>query len=106
MSGEPGEPWVQFGPQLEQQFGVQSERQSRLPPRLVGYCVICGYGFECASLLYFKGEVILRLVFDGVKTVTKLRPALSYWEGGGRSTMLVETSVIGAKPFSKGRMPQ
>ena len=106
MSGEPGEPWVQFGPQLEQQFGVQSERQSRFPPRLVGYCVICGYGFECASLLYFKGEVILRLVYDGVKTVIELRPALSYGEGGGRSTMWVETRVIGAKPFSKGRMPR
>jgi len=37
MSGEPGEPWLQFGPQLEQQFGVQSERQHRLPPRLVGF---------------------------------------------------------------------
>lgn len=40
------------------------------------------YGFECVSLLYFKGEVILRLVSDGVKTVTNLRPALSYWEAG------------------------
>ena len=54
-------------------------------------------------MLYFKGEVILRLVFDGVKTVTKLCPALSYWEGGGRSTMWVTTRVIGAKPFSKGK---
>lgn len=40
------------------------------------------YGFECVSLLCFKGEVILRLVSDGVKTVTNLRPALSYWEAG------------------------
>ena len=47
------------------------------------------YGFECVSLLYFKGEVILRLVSDGVKTVTNLRPALSYWEAGGKSTMWV-----------------
>lgn len=84
MSGEPGEPWVQFGPQLEQQFGVQSEREHRLPPRLVGYCVICGYGFECASLLYFKGEVILRLVFDGVKTVKELRPAPRIGKAEGR----------------------
>ena len=51
-------------------------------PVLVGYYVIRGYGFECVSLLYFKGEVILRLVSDGVKTVTNLRPALSYWEAG------------------------
>lgn len=36
-----------------------------------------------------KGEVILRLVSDGVKTVTNLRPALSYWEAGGESTMWV-----------------
>ena len=50
-------------------------------------------------MLYFKGEVILRLVYDGVKTVIELRPALSYGEGGGRSTMWVETRVIGAKPF-------
>lgn len=50
---------------------------------------LTGYGFECVSLLYFKGEVILRLVSDGVKTVTNLRPALSYWEAGGKSTMWV-----------------
>lgn len=106
MGVQSREPWVQFGPQLEQQHRVESECERRVPPRLVGYFVILGYGLECESLLYFKGEVILRLVFDGVKTVTKLCPALSYWEGGGRSTMLVETSVIGAKPFSKGRMPQ
>ena len=68
---------------------VQSERELRFPPRLVGYYVIRGYGFECVSLLYFKGEVILRLVSDGVKTVTNLRPALSYWEAGGKSTMWV-----------------
>lgn len=79
---EPREPWVQFGPQLELERLVQSEREPRFPPRLVGYYVIRGYGFECVSLLYFKGEVILRLVSDGVKTVTNLRPALSYWEAG------------------------
>ena len=64
------------------------------------------YGFECVSLLYFKGEVILRLVSDGVKTVTSARPALSYWEAGGESAMWVKTRVIGAKPFPKERMPQ
>ena len=79
---EPREPWVQFGPQLELQLVRQSEREPRFPPRLVGYYVIRGYGFECVSLLYFKGEVILRLVSDGVKTVTSARPALSYWEAG------------------------
>ena len=63
--------------------------------------VIRGYGFECVSLLYFKGEVILRLVSDGVKTVTSARPALSYWEAGGESAMWVKTRVIGAKPFLK-----
>ena len=68
---------------------VPSVRELRFPPRLVGYYVIRGYGFECVSLLYFKGEVILRLVSDGVKTVTNLRPALSYWEAGGKSTMWV-----------------
>ena len=90
---------VFFGPQLEQQQCNESERQRRFSPRLVGYCVILGYGLECASLLYFKGEVILRHVFDGVKTVKELRLALSYGEGGGTSTMWVETRVIGAKPF-------
>ena len=65
---------VSLGPQLEQQQCNESERDCRFSPRLVGYCVILGYGLECASLLYFKGEVILRLVFDGVKTVTKPRP--------------------------------
>lgn len=98
---EPREPWVQFGPQLEQQLVRQSERERRFPPRLVGYYVIRGYGFECVSLLYFKGEVILRLVSDGVKTVTSARPALSYWEAGGESAMWVKTRVIGAKPFLK-----
>ena len=106
MSGEPGEPWVQFGPQLEQQFRVESERQPRFPPRLVGYCVRPGHGSAGESLLYFKGEVILRHVFDGVKTVKELRPALSYGEGGGTSTMWVETRVIGAKPFYTERMPR
>ena len=101
MGGGPGEPWVLFGPLLEQLFGVRSGRRSRLPPRLVGYCVILGYGLECASLLYFKGEVILRHVFDGVKTVKELRPALSYGEGGGTSTMWVETRVIRAKSSRK-----
>ena len=57
-------------------------------------------------MLYFKGEVILHLVYDGVKTVIELRPALSYGEGGGRSTMWVETRVIGAKPFYTERMPR
>ena len=36
--------------------------EPRFPPRLVGYYVICGHGFRCVSLLYFKGEVILRHV--------------------------------------------
>ena len=83
------EPWVQLGPQLELQQCYEPERERRFPPRLVGYYVIRGYGFECVSLLYFKGEVILRLVSDGVKTVTNLRLALSYWEAGGESTMWV-----------------
>ena len=90
---------VSFGPQLQQQQCNESERGLGFSPRLVGYCVILGYGLECASLLYFKGEVILRYVFDGVKTVKELRPALSYGEGGGTSTMWVTTRVIGAKPF-------
>lgn len=63
LSGvEPCDSRVQFGPQLEQQqcYELQSER--RFPPRLVGYYVICGHGFRCVSLLYFKGEVILRHV--------------------------------------------
>lgn len=90
---------VSLGPQLEQQQCNESERECRFSPRLVGFCVILGYGLECASLLYFKGEVILRLVFDGVKTVKELRPALSYWEGGGTSTMWAEARVCSAKPF-------
>lgn len=63
LSGvEPCEPWVQFGPQLEQQQCYELQLERRFPPRLVGYYVICGYGFRCVSLLYFKGEVILRHV--------------------------------------------
>ena len=70
-------------------WNTSSNRNANYGFRLVGYYVIRGYGFECVSLLYFKGEVILRLVSDGVKTVTNLRPALSYWEAGGKSTMWV-----------------
>ena len=70
---------VSLGPQLEQQQCNESDRERRFSPRLVGYCVILGYGLECASLLYFKGEVILRYVFDGVKTVKELRPLV--WGG-------------------------
>ena len=34
---EPCEPWVQLGPQLELEQLVQSEREPRFPPRLVGF---------------------------------------------------------------------
>ena len=101
MGVQSREPWVQFGPQLEQQFRVESEREPRFPPRLVGYFVILGYGLECESLLYFKGEVVLRLVFDSVKIVTARPLALSYWEGEEMSTMWVETRVIRAKSGRK-----
>lgn len=93
--------WVQFGPQLEQQHRVKSECERRFSPRLVGYFVAPGYGSERESLLYFKGEIVLRLVFDSVKIVTPRRPALSYWEGEEASTMWVETRVIRAKSSRK-----
>lgn len=35
-----------------------------------------------SSITGEPAKVILRLVSDGVKTVTNLRPALSYWEAG------------------------
>ena len=53
---------VQFGPPLAQQLCYELQPERRFPPRLVGYYVICGHGFRCVSLLYFKGEVILRHV--------------------------------------------
>ena len=63
LSGvEPCGSRVQFGPQLEQQQCYELQPEPRFPPRLVGYYVICGHGFRCVSLLYFKGEVILRHV--------------------------------------------
>lgn len=63
LSGvEPCDSRVQFGPQLEQQQCYELQPEPRFPPRLVGYYVICGHGFRCVSLLYFKGEVILRHV--------------------------------------------
>lgn len=70
LSGDPRNPFrPRYGAELT--FAAASQEAETL-----------GYGFECVSLLYFKGEVILRLVSDGVKTVTNLRPALSYWEAG------------------------
>ena len=101
MGVQSREPWVQFGPQLEQQHRVESECECRLSPRLVGYFVILGYGLECESLLYFKGEVVLRLVFDSVNIVTARPLALSYWEGEETSTMWVTTRVIRAKSARK-----
>jgi len=92
---------VEFGPQLEQQQCDESECERRFSPRLVGYFVVPGYGSERESLLYFKGEIVLRLVFDSVKIVSALRPALSYWEDEGTATMWVSTRVIRAKSARK-----
>nr|DAE95414.1 MAG TPA: hypothetical protein [Bacteriophage sp.] len=77
------EPWVQFGPQLELQQCYEPERERRFPPRLVGYFVRHGHGFAGESLLYFKGEVILRHVLRRRKNSDRGPPTLSYWAAGG-----------------------
>ena len=85
---------VSLGPQLEQQQCNESERERRFSPRLVGYCVILGYGLECASLLYFKGEVILR---HATRRKNSSRPQKN--KERGELTKWVETRVNAAKPF-------
>lgn len=47
---EPRDTRLQLGPQLEQQHGLESEREHRFPPRLVGLFVRYGHGSTDESL--------------------------------------------------------